>query len=165
MTLPTDKAIISVTIDKDIKELLKKHAGELDLPTSRFARNLIYIALEDFNILDQAGVLKFVGRFRKILETLPKYTKIVEKKVAKAEAKGVTISVVIDINTKELLEKYADEIGLTLKILARNLIYVALDDFKLLKKTGVIRLAGAFKKFLESYEDFDISKNGQILTS
>ncbi|BHH85763.1 hypothetical protein [Desulforhopalus sp. 52FAK] len=57
----------------------------------------------------------------------------------------VTISVIVDREVKEQLEKYAKELDLSVSRLSRNLIYMALDDLKVLKKTGLVRLVMGFR--------------------
>ena len=79
MPLPKDKAIISVVVDKDVKELLDKYAAELDISVSRFARNLIYIGLDDFKLLKKTGLLKIVLSFKNIFSDLKKRMEIIEK--------------------------------------------------------------------------------------
>lgn len=65
----------------------------------------------------------------------------------------VTISVVIDREVKELLENYAKELDLSVSKLTSNLIYSALDDLKILKKTGLIRLPVGFRAIAESLKE------------
>lgn len=154
MVVSKKNVTVSVAIDKDVKVLLEKYSKDLDLTLSKFARNLIYIALDDMRFFHKTGITKLVLPFRSLLETIPGYKEKVDARVAKKAAESVTISVVIDTDVKELLDEIANETGLTLKTFARNLIYVALDDFKLLKKIGVIRLAVAFRDFLETFQNY-----------
>jgi ribosome biogenesis protein Tsr3 len=164
MVISKEKALISVAIDKDVKTLLEKYSREIDLTLSKFARNLIYIALDDFKILKQTGVIRLAMAFRSLLETFPKFKKREERKISEEEENSVSISVIIDSEVKELLENYASETGLTLKMFARNLIYIALDDFELLRKAGLVRLACAFRKFMESFENYEVNNTKRINT-
>ena len=164
MTISKEKALISVAIDKDVKALLEKYSREIDLTLSKFARNLIYIALDDFKILKQTGVIRLAMAFRSLLETFPKFNERERKKISEEEENAVTISVIIDSEIKELLESYANETGLTVKMFARNLIYIALDDFELLRKVGLVRLAQAFRKFMDSFENYEIKNDERINT-
>jgi len=68
--LPDDKVTISVVIDKDVKDLIEKHAKELDLSTSKFARNLIYVGLDDFKLCKKVGIIRAGLAFRALLGTL-----------------------------------------------------------------------------------------------
>ena len=70
MPLPDDKVIISVVIDKDVKEVLEKCAAEIDLSVSKFARNLIYIALDDFKLMKKVGIIKLAKTFRTIYRSI-----------------------------------------------------------------------------------------------
>ena len=64
--------------------------------------------------------------------------------------------VTIDKETKELLDTYVERLDIPLKKLTRNLIYCALDDYKFLKKTGLLRIAFTFKKYLQSDQEFEL---------
>ncbi len=151
MPLAKNKINISVSIDKDVKELLEEYSHELDLSVSKFARNLIYSALDDFKILRVTGAIALSKTFGDILEKIPVYSKRLDENITSDLERSVVISVVIDAEVKKQLDKYAKEIGLPLNIFARNLIYVALQDFKLLKKVGLVKIAIAFKAFIQSF--------------
>ncbi|MCB2170993.1 MAG: hypothetical protein KQI78_25320 [Deltaproteobacteria bacterium] len=156
MSLPKNKVIISVQVDYNIRNLLKKYSKELDLPLSKFARNLIYIALDDFKILNKGGVIPLLKFFTDGVERHVKHEGIREALIALKDKKPVTISVVIDKDVKEQLDKYADYLGLPLNIFGRNLIYVGLDQFKILRMAGFVKLskmASAFKLFVKALVD------------
>jgi hypothetical protein len=70
--LPDNQVTISVIIDKEVKELLDKYSKEIDLSTSRFARNLIYIGLDDFKLLKKIGIIRTCLAFRTLLDTIRK---------------------------------------------------------------------------------------------
>jgi len=167
MIAPRGSQTISVSIDKDVKVLLEKYAAEIDLPLSRFARNLIYVSLDSYSLklLKKTGALKLVVPFRAMLESIPAYKEKIDKKIAYNAENSVTISVAIDTDVKEELEKIADEVGLPLKTFARNLIYVTLDDFKLLHKVGVIRLAVAFRDFMDKLQSYDFQDDKRYMTT
>lgn len=154
MGLPKDKVIISVSIDSDVKELLLKYSKEIDLPLSKFVRNLIYVSLDDFKLLKKGGCISISKYFRDTVEAYIKHEGIKEFLLGSKDKKPVTISVVVDRDIKEQLDEYADYLGLTLNIFGRNLIYVGLDGFQILKKAGFVKLAklsSAFKIFVKSY--------------
>lgn len=155
MTLPKDKVIISVPIDSDIKKLLVKYSKELDIPLSRFTRNLIYVALDSFKLLKKTGVISVLKVFRDLIDRHVTNERIKNSLLATTDKNSVTISVVIDSEVKILLEQYADYLGLPLNIFGRNLIYIGLDEFKLLKSAGFGKLsilAASFKDFVKSYQ-------------
>ena len=160
MVFSKENVAISALIDKGTKELLDNYAKEIDLTLSRFARNLIYISLDDFKILKKIGCIKIAKTFRDQLSKIPAYDKKIKSRMEEEEKDFTTISIVIDQDTKELLEKYASDLGLSMKIFARNLIYVGLDEFKLLRGMGIIRLAFGFKKFLDSFENYEKEASG-----
>lgn len=66
--LPDDKVTISVIVDREVKDQLEKYAKELDLSVSKLARNLIYMALDDLNILKKTGLVRLVLGFRAITD-------------------------------------------------------------------------------------------------
>lgn len=68
--LPEDKVTISVVIDKEVKEILEKYSKELDLSTSKFARNLIYVGLDDYKLFKKVGIVRAGLAFRALLGTL-----------------------------------------------------------------------------------------------
>lgn len=158
---------ISVSIDKDVKVLLEKYAKEIDLTLSRFARNLIYVSIDSYalKLFTKSGATKLVVPFRAMLDSIPAYKEKIDKKIAYDAENSVTISVAIDADIKEELEKIADEVGLPLKTFARNLIYVALDDFKLLRKVGVIRLAVSFRDFLDKFQNYEFQNDKRFLAT
>lgn len=162
MVIANGKVTISALIDKDTKELLEKYAGEIDLTLSKFSRNLIYTALDEFEILKGTGVVKIARVFRDQLSKIPLYENKAQARITKNEQNFVTISIVIDQETKEILEKYSGEVGVSMKIFARNLIYVGLDMFKLLKGIGLVRLAFAFRKFIDGFEKFHKEAKGSL---
>lgn len=70
----------------------------------------------------------------------------------------VTISVVIDREVKDQLEHLSKEFDLSVSKLARNLIYTGLDDMKVLKKTGLVRLVLGFRAIKDNLKT-SLSKN------
>lgn len=68
--LPDDKVTMSVVIDREVKELIEKYAKELDLSASKFARNLIYVGLDDFKLCKKVGMIAVVKMFRNLLESV-----------------------------------------------------------------------------------------------
>lgn len=64
----------------------------------------------------------------------------------------VTMSVVIDREVKEIIEKAAKELDMSTSQFARNLIYTGLDDYKLLKKIGVVRGVIGFRALMNSFK-------------
>ncbi|MEW6427342.1 MAG: hypothetical protein AB1568_04835 [Thermodesulfobacteriota bacterium] len=156
MAISDKNTTITVAIDKDTKALLEKYAVEMDLTRSKLARNLIYIALDDFKILKFMGVIRAAKVFRDIMEVL--HEKLLGKFGTEdmEEIDNDTMSVIIDTEIKELLDRYSAQVGLPLRIFCRNLVYIGLDEFKLLRKVGAVRLAGAFRQFMESFEAFEI---------
>ena len=68
--IPDNQVTLSVIIDKEVKELLDKYAKELDLSTSRFARNLIYVGLDDFKLLKKVGIIRTILAFKALLGTI-----------------------------------------------------------------------------------------------
>lgn len=70
--LPEDKVTISVIVDRDVKELLEKYSQELDLSVSRFARNLLYLGLDEFKLCKKVGIIRTGLAFRALLNTLKK---------------------------------------------------------------------------------------------
>ena len=63
----------------------------------------------------------------------------------------VAITIIIDKDVKETLEKYSGELGMSVSKFASNCIYVALDDYKILKKMGVVRMCLGFRSLIESF--------------
>ena len=150
MSMPKDKVIISVSVDSKVKELLVKSSKDLDIPLSRFARNLIYVALDDFKLLKKAGLITVLKFFRDSVESYIKHEGIREALFVTKDEKPVTISVVVSAEVKEDLDKYSEYLGLPLNIFGRNLIYVGLDEFEILRKAGF----GKLHKMIAGFKDF-----------
>jgi len=159
MVLAKDKITLTVAIDKDVKELLEKYGQELDLTLSKLARNLILISLNDLNLLSKIGFLGACLTVKNFLESLPKPNKNIKPSSEPEDA--VNISVIIDKQTKELLDTYAEKFDVPVKRIARNAIYSALDDYKFLRKTGLMRIAFHFKNLVESQKKFEEFESGQ----
>lgn len=159
MALAKDKITLTVAIDKNVKDLLEKYGQELDLTLSKLARNLILISLNDLNLLSKIGFLGACFSVRNFLESRPKSKKNI--KLSSEPEDPVNISVILDKQTKELLDTYAEKFDIPVKRIARNAIYSALDDYKFLKKTGLMRIAFHFKNLVESQKKFEEFESGQ----
>lgn len=68
--LPDDKVTMSVVIDREVKEIIEKAAKELDISASKFARNLIYVGLDDYKLCKKVGMIRASLAFRALMETL-----------------------------------------------------------------------------------------------
>lgn len=160
MARPKDKVTLSVAIDKEVKELLEQYGKELDLTLSKLARNLILISLNDLNLLSKIGFLGACLSVKNFLDSLPPKS---GKKVTPSNEPEdpVSISMILDQETKELLDTFAEKFDIPVKRLARNSIYAALDDYKFLKKTGLVRIAFHFKNLVASQKKFEELESGQ----
>ena len=151
MVLSKNNVTIIIEIDKDVKPSLLKHSQELDLTISKFTRNLLYHALNEFKLYRSTGITTIVAAFRNAIDSIPSNKRKIDAKIAELEKRRVTVSIVIDADVKQTIEKLAAEIGLPFKTFTRNLLYVALDDFKLVKKAGVVRVAVLFRGLLDKF--------------
>ncbi len=164
MPLPPDKAILSVAIDAKVKAMLEDYAEMFDRPLSQLARNMIYIALDQFKLLNNVGVIPALNIFKDQIERFVTNKKVKDYLLVIKDEKPVTISVVIDAEVKATIEEYADYLGLPLNIFGRNLIYVGLDQFRILNALGfgkLEKLAKAFKGFIESYQKVSSTEQKQ----
>lgn len=155
MPLPKDKTIITITIDTDVKALLVKYSKEMDVPLSKLARNLIYIALDDFKLLKKTGFIPVLKVFRDMVESYVSHEGVKKFLTVIEDKKPTTISVVVDSSVKETLDSYSDYLGLPLNIFGRNLIYIGLDQLTILRAAGFVKLTKmvtAFKIFVSSYQ-------------
>lgn len=64
MPLPADKVVLSVVVDKEVKEALEKIAEELQMSVSLVAKNVLYIGLDSTHIFQKLGVLKLAKAVR-----------------------------------------------------------------------------------------------------
>ena len=64
MVIPEDKVRITITIDRDTYEQIKKLSDILDLKPAKIATNLMYMGLDDANILKKAGLLHIAKKLR-----------------------------------------------------------------------------------------------------
>lgn len=154
MPLPENKVIITVTLDSDVKTLLIKYSKEMDIPLSKLSRNLIYIALDDFKLLKKTGIITVLKVFQDMVESYVSHEGLRKFLIVNEDKKPTTISVVVDLDVKEILDLYSDYLGLPMNIFGRNLIYVGLDQLTILRGAGFVKLAKmitAFKKFVSSY--------------
>ena len=155
MVLAKDTVKINVDIDKDVKNYLDKVSEEHGFPNSSvLIRNLLLISLYDQKIATDTGLLKLVLNTRVMLNKVP-FVYIKGGHPLSNSENTVTITLTIKRDIKELLEKYVKELDIPLKKFTRNLIYTAFDDYKFLKKTGLMRIAYLFKKQLHDYHEFE----------
>lgn len=68
--LPDDKVTMSVVIDREVKELIEQYAKELDLSASKFARNLIYVGLDDYKLCKKVGIIAVGKMFRNLMQSI-----------------------------------------------------------------------------------------------
>jgi len=150
---------ISVTVDAKVNQLLERYSKEFDLTKSRFARNLIYVSLDGFKLFKATGIALVATKFRKLCETYISHEGLQDFLIRTKDSDPVTFSVVIDEEAHELIKQYADYIELPKKIFMRNLIYVGLDEFRILKIAGfdkLVKLADGFNDFIRKFKDDDL---------
>jgi len=136
---------ITVKVDERVKILLGKCAQEVGLSLSLYTRNIIYCTLNDYNIMPSLKLLK--------LDHLKIYSQAENLNIQLYEpeiTRGVNISVIVGENVKLKLEKIASDLGLTLKQVARNFIYVALYEHDLLRKLRMVQIAKIANGFMAS---------------
>lgn len=59
----------------------------------------------------------------------------------------VSISVVIDREVKEELDRIAEMFDISVSKLARNMMYVGLDNFKILRRLGFVHIVNGLDRF------------------
>ncbi len=64
MPLPPDKVVLSVVVDREVKEALEKIASEMQMSVSLVAKNVLYVGLDSLNIYQKFGILKLAKLFR-----------------------------------------------------------------------------------------------------
>ena len=141
---------ITITLDENVKLLLEKSAHEVDLTLSRYARNLIYSTIDDLKILKNLKLIN-LDLFRIYLSPENLDLKAIKLKPTSGD---VNISVIIRKDIKEKLSIIANDLGLTLKQVTRNLIYVGLHEHEFLKKFGlvkVIKMAVGFREYIKGF--------------
>lgn len=159
MSLSKNKTVLTVAIDKEVKGLLEKYGEEQDLTLSKLARNLILISLNDLSLLSKIGFLDACLSVKNFLDSRSKTNKNIKPSSEPEDA--VNISVILDKETKDLLDAFAEKFDIPVKRFARNAIYSALDDYKFLKKTGLMRVAFHFKNLVASQKKFEELKGCQ----
>ncbi len=73
MPLPEDKVSISVVIDRKVKDELDKYAKLYGISTSKLARNMVYVGLDQFQFLHKMGfghIAKGLDRFSELFRNL-----------------------------------------------------------------------------------------------
>jgi len=156
MALPTGKTAISITIDGRINVLLQDYSDKIGAKKAKFAKDLIYSALRSLNILKSIGFLAIAKNLRDILQVTLENFKIDKSVYVWKDEDPVTITVTVDNEIKELMQEYADYLEIPFKIMARNAIYIGLDDFKVFDKLGIVKLSkycSAFRRFVAGYNE------------
>ena len=64
MPLPADKVVLSVVVDREVKEALEKIAEEMQMSVSLVAKNVLYVGLDSIQIFQKIGVLKLAKAVR-----------------------------------------------------------------------------------------------------
>lgn len=159
MSVSKGKIVLTIAVDKEVKALLEEYGQGLDLTLSKLARNLILISLNDLNLLTKIGFIGACLSVKNFLDSRPKANQNIKPSSEPEDA--VNISVIIDKETKELLDTFAEKFDIPVKRFARNAIYSALDDYKFLRKTGLMRIAFHFKNLVESQKKFEEFESGQ----
>lgn len=145
MTAKNRNVTITVKVDERVKTLLEKCSGEVGLSLSLYIRNIIYCTLNDYSIMTNLKLIK--------LDHLQIYSQADNLEVMAQEpetARDVNISVILDRSVKVKLEKIAIDLGLTLKQVARNFIYVALYEHDLLRKLRMVQIGKIANGFIAS---------------
>jgi hypothetical protein len=150
---------ITISLDQDIKLLIEKYAQELDLTLSRLARNLMYEAFRHFRLFDKIKLETQMmeikaDNFRNSMTRVANGANKAKTSSANGLENKVQISIIIDSVTKKVMNEYAKSLDIPLKLFAANMVYIGLNDFKLLKKIGIMRIATSFMKFIEAFEQF-----------
>lgn len=159
MKVEKKSTTITISIDKGVKAQIEKYASELDLNLSRLTKNLMYEAFRHFQLFDKIRLsnqmlITKADNFRNLITT---YSDQIQEEVGdfSSEPEGkVQVSIIIDLDVKNLMSEYATNLDIPLKQFAANMLYIGLNDFKLLNNLGIIRLAIAFEKFVQSFESF-----------
>ena len=76
------------------------------------------------------------------------------------------ITISVNKKVKEYLQKYSDTYGIPVSVLARNMMYVGLDQFHILHKLGFGHITKKMEAFTESFKGLMRSKeetNGDIV--
>jgi len=150
---------ITISIDQEVKLLIEKYARENDLTLSRLTKNLMYEAFRHFKLFekvklsDQMLVIK-ADNFRNSMNLYSGQISKIDSSNSNGLGEKVQISIIIERNVKELMDEYAKALDIPFKLFAANMVYIGLNDFKLLHKIGIVHIAKAFEKFIQAFEKF-----------
>ena len=64
MPLPAGKVVLSVVVDKEVKEAIEKIAEELQMSVSLAAKNVLYVGLDNVKIFQRLGGIKLTKAVR-----------------------------------------------------------------------------------------------------
>lgn len=151
---------ISVTVDGQVNQLLERYSKEFELTKSKFTRNLIYVSLDSFKLFKLTGFALAATKFRKLCEVYITHEDMKNCIITTKDRDPVTFSVGIDEQANELIKKYADYVELPKKVFVRNLIYVGLEEFQILRMAGfgkLAKLADGFNSFIRKFKDDDLN--------
>ena len=73
MAVSKDTERITISLDKEVKEKLDEYAKLYDIPTSRLARNMVYVGLDQVNFLHRCGfghVARGMDKFKELFQNL-----------------------------------------------------------------------------------------------
>ena len=166
MAQEKETVTITISIDRDVKDLLERYANEVDITVSRLARNLMTEAFRHFKIFDKLHLGNQMltinaDNFRNSMTAYAEKKLKDEKPVFERGEEKVQVSIVIEKEAKEIMANYAKSLDIPLKLFAANMLYIGLNDLKLLHNIGIARLAISFEKFVKAFEDFKAGKRKQ----
>ena len=73
MAVSDDTERITISLDRKVKEKLDEYAKLYDIPTSRLARNMLYVGMDQFQILHKMGfghISKGLDKFKELFQNL-----------------------------------------------------------------------------------------------
>ena len=73
--LPDDKVQISVVVDKEAAEKIQKLADMFGIPKSRMAKNLMYMGLDDAQLLSSLGITQTYAAVRNMRDIIKNMVK------------------------------------------------------------------------------------------
>jgi hypothetical protein len=73
MAVSKETERITISLDKEVKEKLDEYAKLYDIPTSRIARNMVYVGLDQVRFLHLCGfghVARGLDKFKELFQNL-----------------------------------------------------------------------------------------------
>ena len=142
-----DKKAVSVWMEVRTVERLKKILKKADIPRNVLLSNTLWMATKELEAYEKFYAMAVGLVLRNTLEKFGVY------KLKMGKEGGQTVSIWVDKELVERIDRLADRAGMTRSKLIRNMIEVSLEELELIGKFGMLHHSQIIKKARKKLSD------------